>query len=97
MNIILFACLLIHIIRVKRYKQNVQVLNQVFKDRPMSPRSLVAYWTQYVIDHNGAEHLRSEASETSWVYYYLLDILLSVMLISISSLIILLYLVCMSN
>lgn len=86
MYIFLIACLLINIIYVKRYRQNVQTLNKIFKDRPMSPRSLVAYWTQYVINHNGTKHMQSETSEIFWVYYYLLDILLFVLLISISPL-----------
>jgi glucuronosyltransferase len=33
------------------------------------------YWTEYVIRHKGARHLRSAAVELTWYQYLLLDVL----------------------
>jgi len=74
-----------------RYKRNLQELYQLFKDRPMSPRALVAYWTEYVIKHNGTEHMNSASNDMFWYQYHQLDVILIVILISISLLSILLY------
>jgi len=82
-------CINIHIFY--RYKQNLQELYQLFKDRPMSPRALVAYWTEYVIKHNGTEHMNSASNDIFWYQYHQLDVILIVILISISLLAILLY------
>lgn len=74
-----------------RYKQNVKKLYQTFKDRPMSPNALVTYWTDYVINHNGTEHLNSASNKMCWYQYHNLDIIFIVILVSISLLVIVLY------
>jgi len=74
-----------------RYKQNVQELYQLFKDRPLSPKALVAYWTEYVIKHNGTEHMNSASNDMSWYQYHQLDVILVIILASISFLAIVLY------
>jgi len=74
-----------------RYKQNVQELYQLFKDRPMSPKALVAYWTEYVIKNNGTEHMNSASNDMIWYQYHPLDVILVIILVSISLLAIILY------
>lgn len=39
----------------------------------MSPQETVLYWTEYVIRHNGASHLQSDALEMPLYQYLLLD------------------------
>jgi glucuronosyltransferase len=41
----------------------------------MSPEQSVVYWTEYVIRHKGATHLKSNAFELTWYQYYLLDVI----------------------
>jgi len=41
----------------------------------MSPANLVAYWTEYVIRHKGAPHLKSHALNLPWYQYFLLDLI----------------------
>lgn len=41
----------------------------------MTPRESVVYWTEYVLRHNGAHHLKSEALNLTWYQYMLLDVL----------------------
>lgn len=41
----------------------------------MSPMDTAVYWTEYIIRHKGAPHLRSAAVGMPWYKYYLIDIL----------------------
>lgn len=57
----------------------------------MSPKALVTYWTDYVINHKGAKHLRSPAIDLSWYEYHQLDVLLFVLSIATSVFAVLVY------
>jgi len=46
----------------------------------MSPEQSAVYWTEYIIRHKGAPHLRSQALNLMWYQYFLLDVI-AVMLI----------------
>jgi len=46
-----------------------------FRDRPMTPQESVVYWTEYVLRHKGAHHLKSEALNLTWYQYMLLDVI----------------------
>nr|CAD7200640.1 unnamed protein product [Timema douglasi] len=59
-----------------RYKTNAQEASRLFRDQPETPLERAVYWTEYVIRHKGATHLRSASLTLSWYQYYLLDILL---------------------
>ncbi|CAH0561508.1 unnamed protein product [Brassicogethes aeneus] len=70
----------------QKYQQNAKKFSVLFKDRPMSALDTAIYWTEYVIRHKGAPHLKSQATELSWYQYYLLDvalIFLSILFITI--------------
>ncbi|XP_058053573.1 UDP-glycosyltransferase UGT5-like [Anopheles bellator] len=41
-----------------QYRENVRRLSQLFRDRPQSAMDTAVYWTEYVIRHRGAPHLR---------------------------------------
>ena len=64
-------------------KTNWKTCQKIFKDRPMSQAESVVYWTEYVLRHKGAPHLKSHALNLRWYQYYLLDIL-AVVLVFIS-------------
>lgn len=49
----------------------------------MTPQESVVYWTEYVLRHDGAHHLKSEALNLTWYQYLLLDVIL-VVLVSFS-------------
>ncbi|VVC32608.1 UDP-glucuronosyl/UDP-glucosyltransferase [Cinara cedri] len=57
------------------YTKNAKITANRFKDRPMTPQESVVYWTEYVIRHNGAHHLKSEALNLTWYQYLLLDVI----------------------
>lgn len=57
------------------YKENAASVRQAFNDRPLSPMDTAIFWTEYVIRHNGAPHLRSAAIDLAWYQYLLLDVI----------------------
>lgn len=63
--------------------KKAKTASEIFKDRPLSPAQQVVYWTEYVIRHKGAHHLKSHAIHHTWYQYYLLDVI-AVVLIFIS-------------
>lgn len=40
-----------------KYKDNVQRLSNLYRDRPMSALQTAVYWVEYVLRHHGAPHL----------------------------------------
>jgi glucuronosyltransferase len=51
-------------------------LSRAFRDRPQSPLDTAIFWTEYVIRHRGAPHLRSAAMDLAWYQYLLLDVIM---------------------
>lgn len=60
---------------MSRYKDNVQKLSALHKDRPIDPLDLSVYWTEFVMRHKGAKHLRSAVHDLNWIQYYCLDVI----------------------
>ncbi|XP_069675718.1 UDP-glucosyltransferase 2-like [Periplaneta americana] len=60
------------------YRTNAKRLSQLFRDRPQSALDTAIYWTEYVIRHRGAPHLRSAALDLTWYQYLLLDVILAI-------------------
>ncbi|XP_065216418.1 UDP-glycosyltransferase UGT5-like [Planococcus citri] len=59
----------------KRYHENAKKLSSVFRDRPMSPTDNAVFWTEYVLRHKGAHHLKTAATHLEWYQYLLLDVI----------------------
>ncbi|XP_064077578.1 UDP-glycosyltransferase UGT5-like [Macrobrachium nipponense] len=49
----------------------------LMKDQAMSPKSLLVYWTEYVIRHRGATHLRCPLADMPWYTAYNVDVWLT--------------------
>jgi glucuronosyltransferase len=56
----------------------VKKLSRAFRDRPQSALDTAIFWTEYVIRHRGAPHLRSAAVDLPWYQYMLLDVIMVV-------------------
>ncbi|GLH07826.1 UDP-glucuronosyltransferase 1-6 [Gryllus bimaculatus] len=56
------------------YRENARRLSEQFRDRPQAPLDTAVWWTEYVMRHRGAPHLRSAAVGLSWVQLWLLDV-----------------------
>ncbi|KAM9710888.1 UDP-glucuronosyltransferase-like [Menidia menidia] len=68
------------------YKQRMTELSQIHLDRPVPPLDLAVFWTEFVLRHKGAEHLRIAAHDLNWIQYHSLDVVgfLAVVLIIVS-------------
>jgi glucuronosyltransferase len=76
-----------------RYRENAQRLSRIFRDQPRTPLEQAVYWTEYVIRHKGAPHLRSAVLDLAWYQYFLLDVI-AVLAIAAVSILLILFLVC---
>lgn len=69
------------------YKENVQKLSALHNDRPVDPLDLSVYWTEYVMKHKGAKHLKAAVHDLNWFQYFSLDVitfLATIMLLSVT-------------
>ncbi|KAJ9574468.1 hypothetical protein L9F63_008356, partial [Diploptera punctata] len=57
------------------YKENAMRISRAFRDRPMSPMDTAIYWTEYVIRHRGAPHMRTAGADLPLYQYLLLDVI----------------------
>ncbi|XP_063366953.1 UDP-glycosyltransferase UGT5-like [Cydia amplana] len=82
------------------YRQNVLKLRTLMADQPMSALERAVWWTEHVLRHGGARHLRAPAANMGWVEYLelsfvatLLIILVTIILILVGTLYVLVILV----
>ncbi|CAH1710822.1 unnamed protein product [Aphis gossypii] len=73
---------ILEIVNNDKYKRNAKIASRRFKDRPMSPTESVAYWTEYVLRHKGAPHLKSQALSLKWYQYFLIDVICTFLFIA---------------
>ncbi|XP_029003330.1 UDP-glucuronosyltransferase 1-6-like isoform X2 [Betta splendens] len=62
------------VINKTRCKENIQKLSILHKDRPVEPLNLSVYWTEFVMRHKGAKHLKAAVSHLNWFQYFCLDV-----------------------
>nr|XP_046259325.1 UDP-glucuronosyltransferase-like [Scatophagus argus] len=63
------------IIHDKSYKEKIVKLSQIHLDRPVQPLDLAVFWTEFVMRHKGAAHLRVAAHDLNWIQYHCLDVI----------------------
>jgi glucuronosyltransferase len=61
------------------YKENAERTSRAFRDRPMSPMDTAIYWTEYVIRHRGAPHMRTAGADLPLYQYLLLDVIAAIL------------------
>lgn len=66
-------------------------LSAAMKDNPMTQSETVVYWTNYVLRHNGAPHLRTIGADMPWYQYLLLDVIFFIIAMAIVVLFVLFY------
>lgn len=64
------------------YRQNVIRLRDLMQDEPMKPLERAVWWTEYVLRHRGAKHLRSPTANISWTQYLELELVLIILAIT---------------
>ncbi|KAJ7413123.1 2-hydroxyacylsphingosine 1-beta-galactosyltransferase [Willisornis vidua] len=65
---------LVKVINDPSYRQRAQRLSEIHKDQPGHPVNRTVYWINYILRHNGAQHLRAAVYSISSFQYFLLDI-----------------------
>ncbi|KAJ8708417.1 hypothetical protein PYW07_010542 [Mythimna separata] len=56
------------------YRRNIEKLRNLMEDEPMRPLERAVWWTEYVLRHGGARHLRSPAANMTWTEYLELEL-----------------------
>ena len=72
------------------YRKKAQIISRIFRDQPHTPLEKAVYWTEYVIRHKGAPHLRSAVLDLAWYQYFLLDVI-AVLALVVGSVVLLVY------
>uniref|UniRef100_A0A673JL00 UDP-glucuronosyltransferase n=1 Tax=Sinocyclocheilus rhinocerous TaxID=307959 RepID=A0A673JL00_9TELE len=61
------------------YKENMQRLSKLHHDQPMKPLDRAVFWIEFVMRNRGAPHLRTQSFRMSWIEYYSIDVVLTLM------------------
>ncbi|KAF2890137.1 hypothetical protein ILUMI_16036, partial [Ignelater luminosus] len=66
---------ILEVISNPKCRSRVKELAELSKDQPMTGLDRAVWWTEYVIRHKGAKHLRSPALDIPEYQYYLVDVI----------------------
>lgn len=70
-----FKAVILEVINNKRYRNRIREIADLVEDQPNTGLERAVWWTEYVIRHKGAAHLRSPALDIPLYQYYLLDVI----------------------
>ncbi|XP_059480683.1 UDP-glucosyltransferase 2-like [Neocloeon triangulifer] len=56
------------------FSKKAKELSKVVRDQPETPLERAVFWTEYVLRHDGAPHLRTAATNMSWCQVHLIDV-----------------------
>jgi glucuronosyltransferase len=65
-----------------RFKMSIREVRDLLFDKPMTGLDKAVWWSEYIIRHKGATHLRSPTADISWFDYLMLDVAIAVTLIA---------------
>ncbi|XP_052743544.1 UDP-glucosyltransferase 2-like isoform X2 [Bicyclus anynana] len=71
------------IIQDKTYRENVVKLHNIMRDQPQTPLERAVWWTEYVLRHGGATHLRAAAAHMHWTEYYAVDVVVFIFTVAL--------------
>uniref|UniRef100_A0A1I8NDU2 UDP-glucuronosyltransferase n=1 Tax=Musca domestica TaxID=7370 RepID=A0A1I8NDU2_MUSDO len=64
-----------------KYTQAVRRLSKRYRDQPLTPLQKALFWTEYVLRHDGAVHMRNAGQDLSFVAYNNIDVYLLLFLV----------------
>ncbi|XP_050316492.1 UDP-glucosyltransferase 2-like [Bactrocera neohumeralis] len=67
---------IVEVMENPKYTQTIQQMSRRYHDQPMKPLDKAIFWTEYVLRHGGAPHMRVTAQELNFIQYHSLDTLL---------------------
>ncbi|XP_017056401.1 UDP-glucosyltransferase 2 [Drosophila ficusphila] len=65
------------------YRETIGKFSNLYRDRPLTARQSVVYWTEYVLRHRGAFHLQSPLIHMDFVSRNNLDVHVVVLIVSL--------------
>ncbi|XP_057660080.1 UDP-glycosyltransferase UGT5-like isoform X1 [Diorhabda carinulata] len=65
------------------YRLNAKKRSRIMRDRIATPLEEAVFWTEYVIRHKGAPHLKPTVMDLKWYQRYLVDVLIFITVIPI--------------
>ncbi|XP_026735708.1 UDP-glucuronosyltransferase 2B31-like [Trichoplusia ni] len=74
-----FKNTLLKVMGDESYRQNIIKLRGLMRDEVQTPLERAVWWTEYVLRHGGAKHLRSPAANISWWEYLELELVLTLL------------------
>lgn len=57
-----------------KLQKRARYASELFRDRPVHPLDEAVYWVEYVLRHDGAEHLQNQALDMNWIQCHSLDV-----------------------
>ncbi|KAL9929451.1 UDP-glycosyltransferase UGT5-like isoform 1-T1 [Glossina fuscipes fuscipes] len=64
------------------YRTNIQQFSRLYRDRPLTARQSVAFWTNYVIRNHGAAHMQSPLVHMNFIQSLNIDVIASLGIVS---------------
>ncbi|XP_059612718.1 uncharacterized protein LOC132259183 [Phlebotomus argentipes] len=58
-----------------KYRNTVQGISSLFRDRPMTAMETAVFWAEYVIRHRGAPHMQSHAVHLNFIQRNSIDVI----------------------
>ncbi|KAH9634406.1 hypothetical protein HF086_000232 [Spodoptera exigua] len=74
------------------FRRNMEKLRSVIYDQPQPPLERAIWWTEHVLRHGGARHLRGPAANMSWTEYLELELVFTVLAVVLAITLVLFYL-----
>ncbi|XP_023937656.2 UDP-glucosyltransferase 2-like [Bicyclus anynana] len=68
----------------KAYRENVVKLHNIMRDQPQTPLERAVWWTEYVLRHGGATHLRAAGAHMHWTEYYAVDVVIFLLTVALA-------------
>lgn len=64
---------ILEVLNNPKYSQRAHELSHRYHDQPLKPLEKAIYWTEYVLRHKGASHMRVAAQDLNFIEYHNLD------------------------
>ncbi|XP_019847317.2 UDP-glycosyltransferase UGT5 [Bactrocera dorsalis] len=68
-----FKDTILEVLNNPKYAQRARELSNRYHDQPLKPLEKAIYWTEYVLRHKGAPHMRVAAQDLNFIEYHNLD------------------------
>lgn len=66
-----------------RYLEKAKTVSKRYRDQILTPTETMVYWSEYVIRHKGAPHLRSPGLDLNYIQYHNLDVFAAILGITV--------------